>query len=287
MIKKIVTLGYFFSIFIVGGCSTINSVIDGTGSGELSGDWKGSWISSSTNKTGSIKAKFLHTDSTLSGTFSLTDSPCMSNGTIYGTVSVSNVDMLIKGDGNTFKLSTTKDSNSNIKGTYNITSGRCKGSSGEVLLTQLNNTYKVKEDSSNFLSDTWDNLNTQVGQNSWDTKLFRLGEALSNMGTPYSQRGVNPSYRWMADDPNSGFTYDDYNRMTEQNKLDRTIKELKKQIEDSTFGYTSGTKVYSKSNKYMGYIKNGGLYNQYNQKTGYIRGNSIYSNSGEYLGYKR
>ena len=130
-------------------------------------------------------------------------------------------------------------------------------------------------------------LFNQVGENSWDTKLFRLGEMLQYMGTPYSQRGVAPAYRWMADEPNSGFTYDDYNQMSEQNKLDRKIKELEKKIKDSTFGYTNGTQVYSKSNKYMGYIENGGLYNQYNQKIGYIRGNSIYSNSGEYLGYTR
>ena len=272
---------------LFGGCSTISSVNDGTGTGELSGEWKGSWTSSSTNKEGSIKAKFLHTNSILSGAFSLKDSPCMNNGTIYGTVSGGSVDMLIKGDGNTFKLNTTKDSNSNIKGTYNITSGKCKGSSGKVLLTQLNNTYKVKENTSNILSNTWDNLNTQVGQNSWDTKLYRLGEALSNMGTPYSQRGVAPSYRWMADEPDSGFNYSDYNRMSEQNKTDRKIKELEKKIEDSTFGYMSGNQMYSKSNKYMGYIKNSNLYNKHNQKTGYIRGNGIYSNSGKYLGYTR
>jgi hypothetical protein len=136
-------------------------------------------------------------------------------------------------------------------------------------------------------SDAWDNLNTQAGQNSWDTKLYRLGEVLSNMGTPYSQRGVSPSYRWMADEPNSGFSYSDYNRMSEQNKTDRKIKELEKQVKDSTFGYMSGNQMYSKSNKYMGYIKNSNLYNKHNQKTGYIRGNGIYSNSGKYLGYTR
>ena len=139
----------------------------------------------------------------------------------------------------------------------------------------------------NFFSNAWDNLNTQAGQNSWDTKLYRLGEALSNMGTPYSQRGVSPSYRWMADEPNSGFSYSDYNRMSEQNKTDRKIKELEKQVKDSTFGYMSGNQMYSKSNKYMGYIKNSNLYNKHNQKTGYIRGNGIYSNSGKYLGYTR
>jgi len=146
---------------------------------------------------------------------------------------------------------------------------------------------EVKEATSNFLSDAWDNLNTQAGQNSWDTKLYRLGEVLSNMGTPYSQRGVAPSYRWMADEPDSGFNYSDYNRMSEQNKTDRKIKELEKKIEDSTFGYMSGNQMYSKSNKYMGYIKNSNLYNKHNQKTGYIRGNGIYSNSGKYLGYTR
>ncbi len=146
---------------------------------------------------------------------------------------------------------------------------------------------KSEEEESNLLSDAWGNLNKQVGQNSWDTKLYRLGEALSNMGTPYSQRGVAPSYRWMADEPDSGFSYSDYNRMSEQNKTDRKIKELEKQVKDSTFGYMSGNQMYSKSNKYMGYIKSSNLYNEHGQKTGYIRGNSIYSNSGKYLGYTR
>ena len=273
-------------LVLLGGCSSVSHIDDGTGKGKLSGDWRGSWVSSSANKQGSITAKFIHTDSTLSGTFSLTSSPCMDGGSIYGTVAGDKVKMLIKGDGNTFALNTIKDTGSNIKGTYNITSGKCKGSSGEVLLSQLSNTYREKEDTSNTLSDAWDNLNTQVGQNSWDTKLYRLGEALSNMGTPYSQRGVAPAYRWMADEPNSAFTYDDYNRMSEQNKLDRKIKELERKIEDSTFGYMSGNKVYSKGGKYMGFIQGNAMYNQYNQKTGYLINNSIYDNSGKYIGYR-
>ncbi len=274
-------------LVLLSGCSSVGYIDDGTGKGKFSGDWKGDWVSSSTNKEGSITAKFSHTDSVLSGTFSLANSPCMSSGNIYGTVKGNKVKMLIKGNGNTFKLNTSEDSNSSINGTYDITSGKCKGSSGKVSLTQLNNTYKAKEEDSNLLSDTWSNLNTQVGQNPWDTKLYRLGEALSNMGTPYSKRGVAPSYRWMADEPDSGFSYSDYNRMSEQNKTDKKIKELEKKVKDSTFGYMNGSKLYSKSNKYMGYIKNSNLYNEYNQKTGYIRGNSIYSNSGKYLGYTR
>lgn len=261
-----------------------------TETGELSGTWGGSWTSSSTNKKGLLRVNLSHIEPILRGVVSLENSPCMDIVNISGRVSDNKVDMFVRSDNNTFSINMHRNKDLSIGGTYDITTGKCKGSSGEILLTQINNIYytgKAKEEVSSFLSDTWDNLNTQAGQNSWDTKLYRLGEALSNMGTPYSQRGVSPSYRWMADDPNSGFDYSDYNRMSEQNKTDRKIKELEKKIEDTTFGYMRGSQMYSKSNKYMGYIKGGNLYNEYNQKTGYIRGNGIYSNSGKYLGYTR
>jgi TPR repeat protein len=137
------------------------------------------------------------------------------------------------------------------------------------------------------LSNVWDNLNTQAGQNPWDTKLFRLGEMMQRMGTPYSQQGVSPAYRWMADDPNSGFNYSDYNRMVDQDRLDKKLDKIAEEIQNAKeLGFISGNQLYNKNNDYMGYIKGSSIYSNSGQKIGNLNGRNMYRNDGSYFGYR-
>jgi hypothetical protein len=302
---KITTITIIFLLF--SGCSTINYKSGNTETGELSGNWRGGWVSSSTDKEGAIEANFSHNDSVLSGTFSIKNSPCMSNGTVYGSVSGNKVKMLVRADGNTFDLNAYKNTNSNISGTYNITEGKCKGSTGKVFLSLSNESNdggrigsvvsigdnqdsqlsNLTESVTDTLSDVWDNLSTQAGQNPWDTKLFRLGEMMQRMGTPYSQQGVSPAYRWMADEPNSGFDYSDYNRMVDQDRLDKKLDKIAEEIQNAKeLGFISGNQLYNKNNDYMGYIKGSSIYSNSGQKIGNLNGRNMYRNDGSYFGYR-
>lgn len=279
---------------------------DETGTGELSGTWNGNWTSNSTNKEGLINANFSHTESILSGTFSLENSPCMDSGNIYGTVSDNKVNMLIRSGNNTFKIDTFRNPDSSISGIYNITKGECKGSSGKVLLTQTNQTYKVKEHvskakerTSSSISSIWDKLKPKFRE---ESPLWYMTLSNEEINSYFKKTCIKSGHsesrasdlnncikaaRKLSSKNANNRLYQAGQQMQQMDRqrINKHNIAVDKMKQDSQ---RARTNVYDTNGRLKGYDSYGKWYNKQGQATGeYVKNDKIYDADNKYIGFKR
>jgi tetratricopeptide (TPR) repeat protein len=96
---------------------------------DLTGAWVGTWNDPTSGDSGSISLNLTQTDTSVTGTVSVTGSDCISTGTITGTVSGSTLNSEIVSGDFTASYNATCTSTS-MNGTYGVTSGECDGDVG-------------------------------------------------------------------------------------------------------------------------------------------------------------
>lgn len=114
-----------------GGGSGTNSS-SGETSLNLSGAWSGSWISAKTTINGDLSTTLTQSGSTISGTISISDSPCISSTSILGNISNNNVSFA--NDSLRFSATATASPTALVGG-YSVTSGSCAGDAGYFALS--------------------------------------------------------------------------------------------------------------------------------------------------------
>lgn len=103
----------------------------------LSGSWRGTW-QSARGPSGSVTASLTHTGSSLTGTASLTGSPCFTSGTVSGTVAGGSVTIGVAFPGShQVNFTGTADSTGgSMNGQYAVTGGACSGDAGTWSMTK-------------------------------------------------------------------------------------------------------------------------------------------------------
>lgn len=105
--------------------------------GEAHGSWEGTWTSTLLREGGDVNAQFIHSGVTLTGSVSITGSPCLVTGTVDGTVDGADVAFgAVSGShGIRFTAQLGQDT---MSGTYSVSAGACAGDSGTFELSRLN-----------------------------------------------------------------------------------------------------------------------------------------------------
>ncbi len=109
--------------------SHTNGQGDATKGVNLTGSWSGSWASSNGIDHGNVSAALIQSGTSVSGTESITESPCISGGSVSGTVSGNNVSFGVVSGPDTVTYTATYTSTS-MSGTYSVTTGACTGDAG-------------------------------------------------------------------------------------------------------------------------------------------------------------
>jgi len=99
----------------------------------VAGDWSGTWVESTGPDSGNVSLDLSQTNTTVSGTATITGSSCPLSGILSGTVTANTLSAVIQ-SADSVSLNATFDSSS-MKGTYEVTSGKCNGDAGTFSLT--------------------------------------------------------------------------------------------------------------------------------------------------------
>jgi len=103
----------------------------------LTGTWIGIWDSDEPGYSGGVTLNLIQESNTMSGIATITNSPCISGGTISGTVEATSV---VFGFGSATEGGTIVFSgiftDTTMSGTYGVTSGECAGDTGIFSLTK-------------------------------------------------------------------------------------------------------------------------------------------------------
>ena len=103
---------------------------------DVTGTWSGSWVSSGGGYSGNVTITLVQNGTSLSGTASVTGSPCLTSGSVSGTVSGNKVAYGVVSGQSTIEFNTTYASDT-ISGTYSITAGNCAGEAGTCSITRI------------------------------------------------------------------------------------------------------------------------------------------------------
>ena len=95
---------------------------------EIAGAWAGTWLSSR-DAGGDIQATFVRAGDEISGTLSITGSPCLTTGSISGSVSNTNVTFGAVSGPDGIEFTGTVGATM-LEGTYSVSSGSCMGDTG-------------------------------------------------------------------------------------------------------------------------------------------------------------
>lgn len=118
-------------VILIAACSS------GGGSGEsFRGDWRGTW-NSNIGPGGSLEASFVQEGSSLTGTVSLSGSPCLSNGTISGTTNRTGATFGAVDGAHRISFTARHDSPTQMSGTYAVGAGRCAGDTGVFTVSRI------------------------------------------------------------------------------------------------------------------------------------------------------
>jgi hypothetical protein len=103
----------------------------------VSGTWSGTWASSR-GSGGTVQALISQSGASLSGTATVTGSPCFTSGSISGSVFGNNVAFgVLFGEGQQANFSATVGSGgTSMSGTYSVSGGACNGDTGSFNLTK-------------------------------------------------------------------------------------------------------------------------------------------------------
>jgi hypothetical protein len=112
--------------------------IDGTASpADVSGSWSGNWNSADKVSGGSVSANFEQSGTSFSGSVTIGGSPCISNGSVSGTISGSDISFGVVSGASTITFTATVTLDS-MNGTYKVldTTGFCAGDIGAFSMTR-------------------------------------------------------------------------------------------------------------------------------------------------------
>ena len=103
----------------------------------VAGTWSGTWASSR-GSGGTVQAVISQSGTSLSGTATVTGSPCFTSGSISGSVSGNNVAFgVLFGGGQQANFSAAVGSGgTSMSGTYSVSGGACSGDTGSFNLTK-------------------------------------------------------------------------------------------------------------------------------------------------------
>lgn len=101
----------------------------------LTGNWSGSWSSDSAI-SGGLQASMIQSGDNIIGTASVTGSPCLSSGTVSGTVSGNNIFFGVVTETDAINFTATYYPPSTISGNYSVESGNCAGDAGTFTLSK-------------------------------------------------------------------------------------------------------------------------------------------------------
>ena len=101
----------------------------------LEGAWEGTWTSVN-GPTGTVEVEFERAGNTLSGTITIGGTPCLSQGTITGTVDGNNVAFGSVNAPDSIDF-TAQLAAKNLTGTYSVGMGACAGDSGAFALDKV------------------------------------------------------------------------------------------------------------------------------------------------------
>ena len=132
----IIVFGFAAIISCSGGGDGTNDTI--TPTVNVTGNWSGTWSSSITSDNGTATVELLQNGTNITGTMSMTGSPCMSTGSITGTVSGSSVSFTAISGNDDIQVNGTVF-NDTVTGNYSITTGLCAGDSGIFSLNKDSN----------------------------------------------------------------------------------------------------------------------------------------------------
>ena len=119
------------SLFLLAACSsTPEQTLD------LSGSWSGTWSQSGVVQ-GAVSTTFVQAGNALSGNVMITNSPCVTDGTITGTVTQSGASFgaVVGPDEITFTATTVSESE--MSGTWEVGAGACSGGEGTFSLEKF------------------------------------------------------------------------------------------------------------------------------------------------------
>lgn len=137
--RRIGRFAMVMSILSATACSgggTSNGGSTGSASSSLAGSWTGSWKSNS-GVGGTVTMQITQTGSTLSGTGSLTNSTCLENAKLDGTVNGDDVLIDVTSGDTKASAHFTMTAPGQLDGTYDaISAGICSGDHGIVDITQ-------------------------------------------------------------------------------------------------------------------------------------------------------
>lgn len=103
---------------------------------DLTGTWSGSFTSTVEDGGGTLEAVLQQDGSTLTGTVNVTGSPCISSGSISGTVSAAGASFGAVQGPHTVAYSTSSVGDASMSGTYSVTSDDCSGGAGVFSLVR-------------------------------------------------------------------------------------------------------------------------------------------------------
>ena len=115
-----------------------SNVVSTPPSVNLSGMWKGTWASNQSPRGGNVEAVISQSGTSLSGTATVTGSPCFTSGSVSGAVSGNNVTfgVLFSGGQQALFSGTVGSGGTIISGTYAVSGGLCNGDTGSFNLTK-------------------------------------------------------------------------------------------------------------------------------------------------------
>lgn len=93
---------------------------------DLTGEWQGTWQDTE-GDTGTITLSLTQTNDQLSGQATLFNSPCLSNGSVTGSVAGNDVTLTLQSGTATARLNFTISSDTYLSGDVMFTSGTCSG----------------------------------------------------------------------------------------------------------------------------------------------------------------
>ncbi len=103
---------------------------------DLSGTWSGSWASGEVG--GSVSATFTQNGASLTGTVTVGDSPCITEGSITGSVTGAGVTFGSVAGATTITFVSTEVTEDVMNGTWSTEGGACAGGTGTFSISRSN-----------------------------------------------------------------------------------------------------------------------------------------------------
>ena len=104
--------------------------------GEMHGAWQGTWRSSVLGRGGAANASFSHIGGNLTGTVTISGSPCLVTGAVTGSVNGDNVTFGAVSGSHGIRFTAVLGTAA-LTGNYNVNAGQCQGDFGTFTLTKV------------------------------------------------------------------------------------------------------------------------------------------------------